>query len=105
MTKSITKGKNGERELAHFLSDRGFPSVRGQQHAGGSESPDVRVQGLDDIHFECKRTERTNLDDWMTQAKRDAGDKIPVVAHRKNRGEWVAILPLDALLSILKARI
>ena len=104
MTKSITKGKEGERELAHFLAERGFPAHRGQQFRGGTDSPDVVVEGLPDVHFECKRTERTNLDEWMAQAKADCGSKIPVVAHRKNRGEWVAILPLSDLLTILKQR-
>ena len=37
-----------------------------------------------------------------SQAKRDAGDKLPVVAHRRNASEWVAILRLEDLLAILR---
>ena len=105
MVKSITKGKVGERELSHFLSDRGFPGRRGQQHAGGTDSPDIVVEGLDDIHWECKRVERGSLEAWLAQARGDCGAKIPVVAHRKNRGQWVAILPLEDFLTILKQRV
>jgi Holliday junction resolvase len=104
MVSSVEKGKAGERELAQFLEDRGFPARRGVQYSGGPDSPDIVVEGLADIHFECKRVERGALEAWMAQAKRDCGTRIPVVAHRKNRGEWVAILPLKDLLSILKQR-
>lgn len=102
MTNSCVKGKVGERELAEFLRDHGFEARRGQQHAGGNESPDV-VSDLDYIHWEVKRVEAGNLYKWLEQAERDsAGIKIPVVAHRKNRKDWVAILPLDLFLSLLR---
>jgi hypothetical protein len=39
----------------------------------------------------------------LRQAVREAGEgKIPVVAHRKSRHRWVAILPLTDLLAILR---
>jgi Holliday junction resolvase len=101
---SIEKGKAGERELSHFLHEHGFPARRGQQHSGGADSPDVICEGLDDIHFECKRVERGALEAWMAQAKRDCGTRIPVVAHRRNRGQWVASLPLEDFLKLLKQR-
>ena len=106
MVKSVEKGKVGERELAHFLTERGFPARRGQQHAGGADSPDIICDGLEDIHWEAKRVERGSLEDWLAQAIRDAaGRKVPVVAHRKNRGQWVAILPLEDFLKILQQRV
>ena len=40
--------------------------------------------------------------DAVAQAKRDAGDKLPVVAHRRNACEWLAILRLTDLLAILR---
>ncbi len=98
---SKQKGKRGEIEVAHFLHDHGFTDARrGQQFHGGAESPDVI--GIDGIHLEVKRTERTDLYGWMEQAKCDAGENIPVVVHRKNGEGWLAILPFDKFLEIVK---
>jgi hypothetical protein len=99
---SRSKGKRGELEFAHYLSNAGFPSRRGQQFSGGKESPDVVSPALPDIHFEVKRTEAGNPYKWMAQAIRDGGqNKIPVVAHRRNSGEWLAILPMAHFVNIL----
>ncbi len=98
---SRDKGVRGELELAEFLRDRGVEARRGQQHAGGTDSPDVKIEtGF--VHFECKRTEKFSLYDALDQARRDGGTKLPVVAHRRNRKEWVAIVPLDSLVELLK---
>ena len=100
---SRSKGAAAERELAHLFTDHGFPARRGQQFAGGPESPDVVVESMPWLHVESKRVEKGNPYVWMAQAKRDSGDaQTPLVAHRKNGEEWLAILPLDALLRILK---
>lgn len=99
---SRNKGKNGELELAKFLRDRGYEGARrGQQFSGGTDSPDVVCPGLGDYHFECKRVQSGSLYLWLEQAKRDAVTKIPIVAHRKNNQEWVAILRLEDLLKLL----
>lgn len=98
---SRNKGKTGELELAAFLKDRGLIARRGQQFKGGGDSPDVVCDALPTLHLECKRVEQGNLYLWLAQAKRDAGAKVPVVAHRRNRQEWVAILTLDDLLKLL----
>lgn len=100
---SRAKGKAGELELAKFLREHGVEARRGQQFSGGTDSPDV-VTSLNGVHFECKRVEAGNPYDWLEQAKRDAGNgKIPVVAHRRSRQDWIAILPLEELLWILSA--
>lgn len=99
---SRDKGARGERELAHFLKDRGIEARRGQQFSGGADSPDV-VSDLKHVHFECKRVEAGNPYVWLAQAVRDAGDsKLPVVAHKRNNKDWIAILPLDVLIDLLK---
>lgn len=89
---SKQKGKRGELELAKVLRDYGFEARRGQQYKGGADSPDVI--GLDGIHIEVKRVERLNLSDAMAQSIRDAGDDVPIVAHRKNREEWLVTMRL-----------
>ena len=54
------------------------------------------------VHFEAKRCERLSLYTALAQARRDAGDKLPVVAHRRSNCEWLAIMPLVDLLAILR---
>jgi len=97
---SRNKGAAGEREFAGVLRDHGLAeTIRGQQHAGGPDSPDVRCPGLPHIHFEVKRVEAGNPYKWLEQAIRDAGPgKAPVVAHRKNNQDWIAIVPMEIML-------
>lgn len=101
LVNSRAKGKRGELELAAFLREHGIEARRGQQFSGGTDSPDV-VTALTSVHFECKRVESGSLYGWLAQARRDCGGKTPVVAHRKNNEDWVAILPLANLLALLK---
>ena len=101
MTNSKVKGKRGEIEVAHILQENGFPNARrGCQYKGGEDSPDV--VGVDGIHFEVKRRERTDLYPWMQQATIDAGKNIPVVVHRRNGEEWLAICPFDKFLELVR---
>ena len=99
---SNQKGKRGEREAAQFLANEGFPARRGQQFAGGTDSPDIICETLPGIHFEVKRTERGNPYDWISQAQRDAGYKLPVVLHRRNDHEWLAVLPAKDFFRIVR---
>ena len=99
---SRNKGKVGELELAHALTEAGFEARRGQQFAGGGDSPDVVCQPLAGYHFEVKRVEAGNLYKWLKQAIRDAGSKVPVVAHRRSREDWVVVLRLSDFLNLLR---
>lgn len=99
---SKQKGKRGELELAHYLTEHGFPAERAQQYKGGQESADISCPDLSDFHIECKRTERFNIYEAMEQAERDAGWKTPVVMHKRNRGEWLAVMPLRFLVAMVK---
>jgi Holliday junction resolvase len=92
---SRSKGARGERDAAAaWVAAVGGCARRGQQFAGGTESPDV-VCSQENIHLEVKRTERGNPYTWMEQAVRDAGPKIPVVLHRRNGQEWLLIARLS----------
>lgn len=99
---SKNKGKRGELEAAKRLTAGGFPATRGQQFKGTEDSPDIECLPLKDYHFECKFVERFQLYPSLQQAKDDAPNKIPVVLHRKKRQDWVAILPLDDFLALLR---
>jgi hypothetical protein len=100
---SRAKGQRGERELADFLTAAGFPARRGQQFAGGQDSPDVVCPGLP-FHIEAKRTECLNLEAAISQADRDAGGRKPwAVFHRRNRTGWRVTLDAAAFLALARA--
>ena len=96
---SRQKGAQGEREVAKLFRDKGWDreARRGQQFAGGTDSPDVLLPNIEGLHLEVKRVEKLNLYDAMDQAIRDAGDKMdnggmPAVMYRKNGREWLTII-------------
>ena len=96
---SRDKGKIGERELAGYLREYGYECRRGVQYCGRTGAADV--VGLPGIHIECKRVERLNIEDAMSQSKRDAqGNEIPTVMHRKNHCEWLVTLTLESFMKI-----
>lgn len=95
---SRAKGAAGERELAHWLEERGLQARRGQQF-NGLEGKDVVCDELP-IHIECKRVETLQLYKALEQAERDAKDETAVVFHRRNRKKWVAILDADELIKL-----
>lgn len=99
---SKQKGKRGELEWAHYLADQGFAAKRGQQFSGSPDSPDVICPDLAHIHWEVKRVEHLNLIDAMSQAIGDAGDKTPIVAHRRNNAPWLITMRADDLIKILR---
>lgn len=85
------KGATGEREFAALCRAEGYDDAhRGRQYHGGSDSPDV--VGLPGVHVEVKRTEALRLYDAMAQAIADAGNKMPMVAHRKNNCDWLIVM-------------
>ena len=96
---SRAKGARGERELAEYLRERGYTARRGQQFSG-VEGQDI-VHDIPGVHIECKRVEAGNLYNWLSQAKRDAKTKVPIVMHKKNGKDWVAIMALDDMLNLL----
>jgi Holliday junction resolvase len=96
---SRNKGAAGERELAKILKQYGYETRRGQQYCGSNGDADV--VGLPYIHIECKRVEKLNLYDAMSQAISDArADEIPAVFHRKNRCEWLVTMKLEDFMKI-----
>ena len=95
--KSLDKGKRGEREAAAEIRRIfGTDANRGRQFQGGEDSPDINTD-IADVHFEVKRVESLRLYPAIEQATKDAGVKVPVVLHRKNKKPWLAIVPLEDL--------
>jgi hypothetical protein len=94
---SKRKGKTGELEACQALRDTlGIDAARSQQFCGAAGDADLSTS-MDGVHFEVKRTEALRLYDAMAQAVGDCGDSIPVVLHRRNRGEWLCVVRLDDL--------
>jgi Holliday junction resolvase len=98
---SKRKGKSGESEVAHLLSDTGFPARRGQQFKGTPDSPDVACESLP-LHIEVKRTEKLSLYPVIEKAQADAGDQPAVVFHRRNNKPWLTILTATDFLDLMK---
>ncbi len=94
-----TKGAVYEREIARKLREYGYNARRGQQYSGANGDADV--VGLEGVHLECKRTERTDLYGWLAQAERDAREgELPVVVHRKNNSKSLAIMDFDVFIKL-----
>lgn len=104
---SRAKGAAGEREFANHVKARGHEGARrGQQFCGGPSSPDVVIPEYPGFHFEVKRVEAGNPYVWLQQAKDDAAaGSVPVVAHRRNREEWIAVVRLDDLLDLIETKL
>lgn len=87
------KGKVGELEWAAFCCEHGYECRRTAQYCGNTgDASDV--VGLDGIHQEVKRVEALNVHEAVSQAVRDSKNsgKLPIVAHRKNRTEWLVTM-------------
>lgn len=95
------KGKRGEREFVHAWNELGLPALRRSQQYCGTETSADTVP-VDDhelgIHFEVKRVEKLNLKSAYKQAASDCGDGVPVVAHKRNRDQWMLTFSLGDLL-------
>lgn len=100
---SRNKGKRGELEWAKLCTKAGLPSRRGQQFAGGTNSPDVIHEGCDKLHCEVKRVEQLNLAAALAQADEDAMKcQYPYVAHRKNGGKWMVTMSAPVFFGLLR---
>lgn len=95
------KGKNGELELARTLREYGYDVRRSVQYSGANGDADII--GLPKVHVECKRVEKLNIDDALSQSIRDAKeDEIPVVMHRKNHTEWKVTMRLEDWIKLYR---
>lgn len=91
------KGLRGEHEVAALLRLHGF-TVRGLE---GSGDHLAIGHGLT-IHVECKRQEVARPWLWGEQALREApAGTLPLVAMRRSRCPWYALVPLDELLGAI----
>ncbi len=98
---SREKGVRGELECSRFLKEFGFEARRGQQFAGGGDSPDV-IHTIPNMHVEVKRVEALSLYPALEQAERDRKEtERPVVFHRRNHKDWVVVLYAEDFLGLI----
>lgn len=99
---SREKGKRGERQWRDELRANGYAARRGQQFSGSPDSPDVICDALPWLHCEVKCVERLNIEDAMTQSRRDAGVKVPIVAHKRNFCAWLVTMDAETFFRLLR---
>ena len=102
---SRRKGKVGEREFASLLREHGFDARRGQQFAGGVDSPDVVSDALAWLHVEIKRVQNLNLTDACVQAEGDSQGKPWIVAHRRNHAPWLITMRAETFFDFLRGEL
>ena len=84
------------------LRSAGFTARRGQQFAGGADSPDVICEELSALHQEVKFTERLNLEEACAQAERDGAGKAWIVAHKRSRSGWKVTMPSELFFRLMR---
>ncbi|MCB5875886.1 hypothetical protein LIR51_13775 [Blautia producta] len=100
---SKAKGKDGELELVRILKSYGYKDCRRSQQYCGVDG-DSDVIGLPGIHAECKRVEKLNIYQAVTQAQGDCRENnLPTVFHRKNRQPWLVTMTMDDWMKLYKA--
>ena len=97
---SRDKGKRGELEVAALMREHGFEARRGQQHRGGSDSPDI-IHNIPNLHVEVKLRERFSLYEALKTAWSEGFPKMPVVFHRQVRKPWLVTMGADDFLRIM----
>ena len=98
---SRQKGKRGELDAADALRRLfSWTARRTQQFKGTSDSSDVEVAETPDAFWEVKREERLNVFKAMDTAVAEAGPKLPVLMHRRNRTGWLVTVRLTDLVRL-----
>lgn len=101
---SKRKGKRFELEIANALKAYGYETKRTAQVKGNTgEAADV--EGLPNIHIECKHAEQFKIYDWMKQAISDnqGHTDLPAVFYRKNRQPTLVTMTMDDFMVLYQA--
>jgi Holliday junction resolvase len=99
---SRSKGARGERMWRDELRAAGFTARRGQQFAGGADSPDVICAELAGLHQEVKFVETLSLEKACEQAERDGGGKPWIVAHKRSRTPWLVTMNAELFFRLMR---
>lgn len=95
------KGKGGELEVAARFQASGFDCARTPNSGGLRLRGDLH--GALPLHVEVKRQETARPWLWAEQAAVDAGRGARwLVAMRRSRSAWLAMMPLDDVVQLLE---
>lgn len=97
---SRDKGKRGELEVVNAFKRFGFEARRGYQARDGAETPDVILDGGDDLWVEVKRGKRPSPYGALDQARKACGSREPIVVTRRDGDKWYAFIELETLLPL-----
>ena len=102
---SRDKGAAGELEVLELIHAHGWPRATRNFASGARGNSDI-ANGPAHTLIEVRRVERFELRAaWrQVQADADRAGCLPMLAHRWNRGPWLAVLELDELLALLQLR-
>lgn len=99
------KGAVAEREVIQILRAHGWPNAERSSNGRAQIAKGDIIAGPAGCHIEVKRQERLSVPAALSQAMRDADRlDVPVVIHRPSRHVWMATLPLEELLPLLRLR-
>lgn len=101
--KERRKGNEAERAVAACLRDAGWDAITSRAKNGTQDGYDIISNTP--LAIEVKNHARFDLSGWLAQARDNAGDKVPVVWHKK-RGEssplgWYVTMDGQALVELL----
>ena len=104
---SRAKGGVGEREIAQLLRSYGWPKAERSSNGRAQIARGDFLNGPG-IHLEAKRCEKAEVWKWWAQAEADAQydpdvchSFPPVVAFRRSRSPWLALMEFEELLPLL----
>jgi hypothetical protein len=99
---SREKGKRCERLACAALFELfGWVARRSQQFKGTSDSSDIEVEQTPDAFWEIKHVEKLSVWEAMRVAVSQAGKKLPILMHRRNREPyWLVTIRLDDLMRL-----
>lgn len=96
---SKRKGSAYENEILDKLAELNPAAAKGRRNwqffGNNKGNADIQIPGLDDLHPECKRTEKFSFKKYILQVMADCAGRVPVIIHRFSRmQDWVC-LPLS----------
>ena len=99
------KGACAELEIAEIIRDAGWRNARRTSDGRAQVGRGDIANGPQATHIEVKRHERLNVPAAFDQVREDANPlDLPVLVHRPSRHVWMATLPLEDLLALLRMR-
>lgn len=103
---SRRKGNAAEVEVVKALERAGWTAVTSRAARGGYQAG-VDIISDFPLAVEVKNQTRMDLPGWWRQAVDQAGDKLPIIVHKRvgksQAEEWWATMDLQTLLKLIGA--